>query len=126
MDKILRSLELDLLHVHEACTPSVSRAAVIAAEVPVVGTFHAAADSSFMYPFLYGFAIKCMAAMAVKIAVSPAAVEFVSKYFPTEEYRIIPNGVDTAVYAAAQGGRRCRGGSSSSVGPSRARGSSCC
>jgi phosphatidyl-myo-inositol alpha-mannosyltransferase len=109
MDKILRSLDLDLLHAHEACTPSVARAAVIAAEVPVVGTFHAAGDSSFIYPFLYGFATKCMAAMAAKIAVSPAAVEFVSKYFPAEEYRIIPNGVDTRVYSAARGGEKVSG-----------------
>jgi phosphatidyl-myo-inositol alpha-mannosyltransferase len=102
MDKILRSLDLDLVHAHEPCTPSVARAATIAADVPVVGTFHAAGESSFMYPFLFGMATKCMEAMAEKVAVSPAAVEFVSRYFPAEEYRIIPNGVDTRVYAAAQ------------------------
>jgi phosphatidyl-myo-inositol alpha-mannosyltransferase len=109
MDKILRGLNLDLLHAHEPCTPTVCRAAVVAADVPVVGTFHAAGESSFIYPFLYGFATKCMEAMAVKIAVSPAAVEFVSKYFPAEEYRIIPNGVDTTVYAAAIGGEKVPG-----------------
>jgi phosphatidyl-myo-inositol alpha-mannosyltransferase len=102
MDELLRAENLDLLHAHEPCTPAVARAAVIASRVPVVGTFHAAGTGSYWYRTLRKMGGDCIKAICVKIAVSPAAVEFVARYYPEEEYHVIPNGVDTRLYAGAR------------------------
>lgn len=108
MERILANNPFDVLHCHEPCTPSVSASTVLRRNAPVVGTFHAALNDSILYRYLYPVARKIVEALAVKIAVSEAAKEYVEARFGGT-YRIIPNGVPVERYAAARTGERVPG-----------------
>jgi phosphatidylinositol alpha-mannosyltransferase len=91
----------DLLHVHEPFMPMLSLAAIRAARVPVVGTFHASNESSFGYR-LFRRALEPYAAkLAKRIAVSNAARETVGRHFEGT-YEIVPNGVDVERFSSAE------------------------
>ena len=83
----------DLVHVHQPLTPTLPLLTGETSSAPVVGTFHAAgADSRLFHLFRRPLDVHWRR-LAGRIAVSPAARQFVDRYFPGE-YRIIPNGVD--------------------------------
>ncbi|MGO8684651.1 MAG: glycosyltransferase family 4 protein [Thermoleophilia bacterium] len=107
MERTLGELELDVLHAHEPCTP-VSGAAVLRATCPTVGTFHAALDGSLWYDMLFPLARKVIDTLAVKIAVSQAALDYPGNRFPGV-YRIIPNGVNVAEFVPARGREKVPG-----------------
>ena len=100
MDRAVRYGRFDVLHVHEPCTPLVAMAAVLMAASPVVGTFHAALDSSAFYSGFKMLADATMRRIDVRIAVSEAAREFPRSRYPGD-YRIIPNGVPVEKYSPA-------------------------
>ena len=102
MDRAVRDKRFDVLHVHEPCTPSVAMAAVFLSTCPVVGTFHAALDSSPWYTVMQPIARRLVRRIDVRIAVSPAARAYPARLFPGE-FRIIPNGVPVEKYAPAVG-----------------------
>jgi phosphatidylinositol alpha-mannosyltransferase len=108
MEKVMLRCRFDVLHAHEPCTPSVAGAAVLRATSPVVGTFHAALESSWWYNMLFPVAKRIVEDLAVKIAVSEAAREYPEARFPGE-YRIIPNGVAVERYAVARDGVKVPG-----------------
>ncbi len=92
--------EFDVLHVHEPFMPMLCLAALRAADVPVVGTFHASNDSSVGYR-LFRRALEPYAAkLAKRIAVSRAARETVARHLGGT-YAIVPNGVDVERFSAA-------------------------
>jgi phosphatidylinositol alpha-mannosyltransferase len=105
MEKLLRTMRFDVVHLHEPCTPMVSACAVLRSPpgLPMVGTFHAALRYSPLYRHLNSVAARIIRALTVKIAVSEAAKEYVAREFPGE-YRIIPNGVPVEAYAPARQG----------------------
>lgn len=108
MDRAIRYSRFDVLHVHEPCTPMVAAMAVMMATCPVVGTFHAALETSAIYD-RGRFAVKeVMKRLDVRVAVSEAARAFPASRFPGE-YRIIPNGVPVEKYAPAVGAARTPG-----------------
>jgi phosphatidyl-myo-inositol alpha-mannosyltransferase len=108
MDRALRLLKLDVLHVQEPFTPSVSVAAVLLAMSPVVGTFHAAMDDSAPYD-RWGWGTRIVAdGLDVRLAVSEAAMHLPAELFPGE-YTIVPNGVATEVFAPARTGTKIPG-----------------
>ncbi|GAB4258227.1 MAG: glycosyltransferase family 4 protein [Thermoleophilia bacterium] len=102
MARLLAEGGFDLLHVHEPCTPSVAGSAVLVGDMPIVGTFHAAGENSPLYKAFAPAARRVIDRLAVKIAVSEAARDFVADRFPGD-YRVIPNGVRVADYASARG-----------------------
>jgi phosphatidylinositol alpha-mannosyltransferase len=102
MDRAVRFGRFDVLHVHEPCTPAVAMTAVLMAASPVVGTFHAALESSGLYDHGRLAARAVMRRLDVKVAVSEAARSFPQSRFPGP-YRIIPNGVPVEKYAPAVG-----------------------
>ncbi|NLE73077.1 MAG: glycosyltransferase family 4 protein [Actinobacteria bacterium] len=108
MERILANNQFDVLHCHEPCTPSVAACTVLRRNAPVVGTFHAALDDSILYRYLHVWARKIIDALAVKIAVSEAAKEYVAARFGGT-YRIIPNGVPVDLYEMAREGERIPG-----------------
>ena len=108
MDRVLPEMRFDVLHAHEPCTPSVAAMAVLRAQCPVVGTFHAALDRSPFYATLFPLAKRVMENIAVRIAVSEAAREYPDMHFPGE-FRIIPNGVPIELYERARRGTRRHG-----------------
>lgn len=108
MERILADNPFDVIHAHEPCTPSVSASCVLRRNAPVVGTFHAALEDSALYRYLFPVAKKVIEALAVRIAVSEAAKEYVYARFPGP-YRIIPNGVPIEKYVPARSGRKVPG-----------------
>ena len=100
LDERLGRGDLDLLHLHEPAIPSLSLLALRSAHVPVVATFHASAERSAGYALARPVLRRLLDKIDVRIAVSRAAQNLIGSYFPAP-YRLIPNGIDAARFAAA-------------------------
>ena len=98
--RVLDDIEPDVVHLHEPLIPSISLLALWNSDVPTVGTFHAAADSSLGYRATRPVLARAAARLTVRTAVSDAAVALVSRYFPGE-YEVTPNGVEVDRFARA-------------------------
>ena len=106
---LLRREQFDVLHLHEPLASALPLTMLhlsgVAANTLYVGTFHAWArrsltsTSDWAYYSARPLLGRYFRRLHGRIAVSPAAVEFVSRFFPGE-YRIIPNGVDLARFGA--------------------------
>lgn len=98
--EMLRRERFDIIHIHEPMMPALATSVLHHASGElVVGTFHAYRSRSWGYPIWKPIILnRWFAKLDGKIAVSAAALEFVSKYFPGE-YRIIPNGIDFPHFA---------------------------
>lgn len=96
--EILEREQFDVVHLHEPLLPALPITVLRYSHAVNVGTFHAFAQSNLGYfygkPILRYFVRK----LHGRIAVSPAARDFVAGYFPGE-YEIIPNGIDYARFA---------------------------
>jgi phosphatidyl-myo-inositol alpha-mannosyltransferase len=103
--RALREERFDVLHLHEPMTPAICVATLSWATCPIVATFHASGDLSWLKGGkpIWGFLLD---RIDHRIAVSEAARESVSRYFPAE-YELIPNGVLIPPEADA-GGREHR------------------
>jgi phosphatidylinositol alpha-mannosyltransferase len=103
--RVLETERFDLIHVHEPMTPTPGVATVALARCPLVATFHASGELSWLKPgkLLWGF---LMDRLDYRIAVSEPARDSVSRYFPGD-YEVIPNGVLVPERADA-GGREER------------------
>ncbi len=90
----LQREEFDVIHLHEPLAPILPLIVLLHSKTINIGTFHAARSSNLGYlyakPILSHFAGK----LDARIAVSPAALDFVHQYFPGQ-YEVIPNGIDT-------------------------------
>lgn len=87
--------ELDLLHVHEPITPSVSLLALWAADLPVVATFHTATPRSRWMSLAGGTLRGTVAKIGAGIAVSDPARRVVRQYLDRDA-EVIPNGFRVA------------------------------
>ncbi len=99
--KVRRVLEegaFDIVHVHEPFMPQLPIQFLRYSTAVNVGTWHAARDSNFVYVYGRRMIKRWATKLDGKIAVSPAAVKHVEKYFPGY-YNIIPNGVDVDHFA---------------------------
>ncbi len=100
--KVRETLErenFDVVHLHEPLLPALPITVLRYSHSLNVGTFHAFAQSNIGYfygkPILRYFVRK----LHGRIAVSPAARDFVAEYFPGD-YEIVPNGIDYWRFAA--------------------------
>jgi phosphatidylinositol alpha-mannosyltransferase len=91
----------NVVHAHEPFVPGASLFATRAATVPVVATFHAYADRAPLFALAAPFLRGVWRRVAVPIAVSEAAADFVRRRFPHPGVRIVPNGVETELFASA-------------------------
>ncbi len=107
--KRLGRSDVDLLHIHEPFSPSVSMLALHQAKVPVVATFHASQARSRAYATAKPFLDLLMKKISGRIAVSRAALALISNYFPGE-YRNIPNGIEAAWFSEATPAEGLAGG----------------
>lgn len=87
----------DLVHVHSPLTPVLPMLAVEEARVPVVGTFHTYFDRSLGYRWFRARFQSLLDRLAAAITVSPSTVVALERYFDAD-WKIIPNGVDTALF----------------------------
>lgn len=98
----LRSFAPDVLHLHEPLSPGANHAALLATEIPAVGTFHAAYPGrNGWYDALRLPLRRLVERLAVRTAVSEEAQRNIETTFglPCE---ILPNGVEIATYAGAE------------------------
>ena len=100
--KVKETLErenFDVVHLHEPLLPALPITVLRYSHSLNIGTFHAFAQSNIGYfygkPILRYFVRK----LHGRIAVSPAARDFVAEYFPGD-YEIVPNGIDYWRFAA--------------------------
>jgi len=97
--KVLQRESFDVVHLHEPLIPGLSATVLRLSRTINVGTFHASSSTGLTStPHLaYTSAARLLRPLferlAGRIAVSSAALQFISHYFPAE-YRIIPNGVN--------------------------------
>ncbi|MFH1502220.1 MAG: glycosyltransferase family 4 protein [Candidatus Eisenbacteria bacterium] len=99
--EIFESEAFDVLHVHEPLMPFLCLAAIDAAAVPVVGTFHASNDSALGYRMFESALAPRFRKLTRRIAVSEAARSSVAPYFGGT-YDIVPNGVDLERFSLAR------------------------
>jgi phosphatidylinositol alpha-mannosyltransferase len=92
--KTLKKENFDILHLHEPFAPLLCVSALIQSNCTNVGTFHACHARSRSYYMAKPILKRWMKKLHGKITVSTAAFNYVNKYFPGEEYQIIPNGID--------------------------------
>jgi phosphatidylinositol alpha-mannosyltransferase len=92
--EVLARERFDIVHVHEPFMPILPIHFLRYSEAVNVGTFHASRDRpQFFYVWGKRHLRRWFRRLDGKIAVSPAASNFVEGYFPGY-YNIIPNGVD--------------------------------
>lgn len=91
MQRTLEHERFDVLHLHEPMTPAICTAALALARVPVVATFHASGELSWLKLAkpAWGFLLDRLDA---RLAVSEQARDTAARYFPGS-YEIVPNGV---------------------------------
>lgn len=102
---ILQQERFDVIHIHEPLAPSLSLHTLRLLRLShfshalTIGTFHAFAPSDITslphlaYALASPFLRRSFRRLDGRIAVSNAAYQFISRYFPAD-YRIIPNGID--------------------------------
>lgn len=96
---ILQRGAFDVVHLHEPLMPTIPFYALLHSRSLNVGTFHAYRDSALSF-YQAAVALRpLMDRLDGRICVSPAAREYISRYFPGE-YVIIPNGIDYDFFAA--------------------------
>ncbi len=112
--EVLADLAPDVVHVHEPLVPMVGLAAATHPGAARVLTFHAWSDRSRAYRAARPVARRVLDAAERAIAVSPAAAAYHARALgvDAERFRLVPNGVDVAPFAAAAdalGDRRADG-----------------
>lgn len=88
----------DVLHIHEPTTPSISWLALIAAEGPIVVTFHTSTERSRALTAFGGVLRPLMEKVTARIAVSPLARRVQVEHLGGDAVEI-PNGVDVELFA---------------------------
>ena len=95
--RALRDEAFDVVHLHEPLAPGVSMTTLLFADVPKVGTFHAAGESAGYR--LMGWALRRLAArLDCRAAVSPDAMALAHAALGGE-YELLFNGVEVERFA---------------------------
>jgi phosphatidylinositol alpha-mannosyltransferase len=109
--RVLEEFRPEIIHAHEPLVPGTAMFAARSSRTPVVATFHAYADRAVLFSTVAPALRGVWRRIRLRIAVSEAAASFVSRRFPGDDIRIIPNGADVEAFADAEpaqlpGGRR--------------------
>ena len=99
---IIADERFDVLHFHEPLMPALPMTMLRMSTTANVGTFHAFARSNVGYYYGRPLLKPYLSHLHRAIAVSEPARAFVSRYFPEFPMRVIPNGIDLAVYRPGQ------------------------
>jgi phosphatidyl-myo-inositol alpha-mannosyltransferase len=90
--------EFDVLHLHEPTTMSLSALTLLAAQGPIVATFHTSTERSRALNAFGGVIRPLMEKVTARIAVSPPARRVQVEHLGGDAVEI-PNGVDVGFYA---------------------------
>ena len=96
---LLNQEAFDVVHLHEPLAPILPLSVLQCSNTLNVGTFHAYHGSQRAYRFGHPLLKRWHQKLSGRIAVSPTAHQFVSRFFPGD-YRIIPNGINLEHFAA--------------------------
>lgn len=97
----LRSFQPDVVHLHEPLVPGPTSAALLGAEAPKVGTFHAAGEDGHpAYRALKKVAVSAARQLTIRTAVSADARRMAEEALGGS-YIVLPNGVDLDRFAKA-------------------------
>ena len=97
---VLAEGKFDVVHLHEPLMPLLPYHFLRYTKSATVGTFHAAKEGgNRFYSYTTPFTKRWFRKLEGKIAVSPAAVSLVSRYF-AGYFNIIPNGIDYEHFSA--------------------------
>lgn len=99
--RFIRSGHFDVLHIHEPNSPSYSMVSLRLAEGPIVATYHASASSSAILKLAKPVLTPMLEKVRGGIAVSEMARRWQVEQLGGDPV-LIPNGVDTSVYAEAR------------------------
>jgi phosphatidyl-myo-inositol alpha-mannosyltransferase len=97
----LRSFRPDVVHVHEPFTPSTSMWTTLAADAPVVATFHTGAERSRLYDLAAPLIRRIARRIVVRIAVSRVAERAAASRIGGT-FEIVPNGADVGRFSDAE------------------------
>ena len=98
--ELLEQGSFDIVHCHEPLAPLLTYQVLRHSDAVNVGTFHAASEGRHrFYSYTRPFTRRWFRRLDGKIAVSPAAAQLASRYFPGY-FNIIPNGIDYEHFAA--------------------------
>lgn len=131
VDRFLREGDFDVLHIHEPNSPSYSMVALARAHGPIVATYHASASGSKVLKAALPVLRPLLEKIRGGIAVSEMARRWQVEQLGGDPV-LIPNGVDTGVFARAPPETRTPSPpapwnwSSSAASMSPARASTCC
>ena len=98
--RALRAFRPDVIHAHEPFVPGTALFAARSGLAPTVATFHAYSDRAFALRLAAPALRPVWRRLALRLAVSEAAREFVGRAFEGE-VRIVPNGADVALFRDA-------------------------
>jgi phosphatidylinositol alpha-mannosyltransferase len=102
----LRTLEPDVVHLHEPIVPGPTVSALIGFNGPMVGTFHAAGEVP--YQWLRPALRSLMMRLTFRVAVSESARETAASNWWGAEYQVLWNGIEIDRIAAATPARSPR------------------
>jgi phosphatidylinositol alpha-mannosyltransferase len=92
----------DLVHVHEPYVPGIASLAVRYAKVPIVATFHAYAEHEHFFSRVARRAMsRHLGRLRHAIAASASAADF-AKVIYDGSIQVIPNGIDTTMFAPSR------------------------
>lgn len=99
LQRIEQEEKFDVVHIQSALDPGLPIIASKSMRTPKVGTYHSARQSTGSLaekiPIIFRRVFQdALNKIQAHIAVSPAAEEFIHRYFPRVEMSVIPNGVD--------------------------------
>ena len=90
---LLERESFDIIHLHEPLAPVLPLCVLEVSNAVNIGTFHAAYTRQHLYRLSHPIIKRWHDRLHGGIAVSPAALNYVSNFFP-RDYEIIPNGID--------------------------------
>jgi phosphatidylinositol alpha-mannosyltransferase len=97
--KLLAVSDFDVMHAHEPLMPLVPYHLFRYSNAAKIGTFHAAKDGGNRFYTMTKFLSRMnFRKLEGKIAVSPAAVRLITRYYPGY-YNVIPNGIEYEHFA---------------------------
>ncbi len=100
INDLLKTEKFDVVHVHSPMVPTLPLLFQRHSNTVTVGTFHTQFDVSGELSVLNKFMRSYFEALDGRIAVSKLCIESMARYFHGE-YRVIPNGIDTAKFHPA-------------------------
>ncbi len=97
--EVMRSIEPDVVHLHEPAVPGPCLSALLAFDGPMVGTFHASGELLHMWtrPALKS----SMSRLSARVVVSESALETARANWYDAEYVVLWNGIETDRVTAA-------------------------